>query len=156
MMFAADPNADDLIAKLEEAIPHTKNIPSYEFHKKVKKMYNWEEVSRKIEKVYDKIIDNKPKNLLERFKVCWTCGPWSGICAMVIMLIDLLILVVLCWIQPAEEIEPAIKFNVKDYTAEKESFGDHNFNLIDENLPYSKDNSKKWYIYCKFNLLIKY
>ena len=32
MMFAADPNALDLIAKLEEAIPHTKNIPSYEFH----------------------------------------------------------------------------------------------------------------------------
>jgi phosphatidylinositol glycan class A protein len=35
MMFAAKPNAKDLIAKIEEAIPLAKNTPSYEFHNKI-------------------------------------------------------------------------------------------------------------------------
>ena len=49
---------------LEKAIPLSKKIPSYEFHNKIKKMYNWKDVSARIEKVYNKVIDNKPKNLL--------------------------------------------------------------------------------------------
>ena len=80
-------------------------------------MYNWEDVSKKIELVYDKVIDNKPKNLLGRFKVAYSCGPRSGIWAAVLMLLDIVILMILCWLQPAEEIEPALNFNVKEYTA---------------------------------------
>jgi hypothetical protein len=76
-------------------------------------MYNWQDVSKKISLVYDKVIDNRPKNLLERFKIAYSCGRISGIIATIYMLLLILFYLIIAWFRPAEQIEPAINFNSK-------------------------------------------
>lgn len=53
-------------------------------------------MSVKIENVYNKVVDNKPRSLLERFKSAYSCGStFSAIIAIVYMLVDLLFYILL-------------------------------------------------------------
>eukprot|EP01017_Pseudomicrothorax_dubius_P037524 TRINITY_DN5511_c0_g1_i1.p1 TRINITY_DN5511_c0_g1~~TRINITY_DN5511_c0_g1_i1.p1 ORF type:complete len:369 (+),score=38.85 TRINITY_DN5511_c0_g1_i1:86-1192(+) len=47
MIYLAEPNPDDFVKKVEEAIPHCKNIPSHQFHSNIKSMYNWRDVAQR-------------------------------------------------------------------------------------------------------------
>jgi len=40
MIFLANPDPQEMIMKLSEAIPNSKNIPTHKFHERVKNMYN--------------------------------------------------------------------------------------------------------------------
>jgi hypothetical protein len=54
-------------------------------------MYNWRDVSVRIEKVYNKVIDNKPKTLLERIKRAYSCGnTFMFIIVIMMMLVNIL------------------------------------------------------------------
>jgi phosphatidylinositol glycan class A protein len=45
MVSFAEPNPADIINKLKHAIPIAKNIPTHQFHERVKNMYNWKNVA---------------------------------------------------------------------------------------------------------------
>lgn len=47
MIYLANPDPQEILEKLEKAIPNAKNIPTHKFHEKVKKLYNWRDVAER-------------------------------------------------------------------------------------------------------------
>lgn len=58
----------DLIDKLTEAIPIARNVDPYLLHEQVAKMYNWDEVAERTEKVYDRMSASEPIPLIDQLK----------------------------------------------------------------------------------------
>lgn len=58
----------DIIEALSDAIPQVRKVDPLAFHRAVRRMYNWHDVARRTELVYDKIMDNKPQPLLTRLR----------------------------------------------------------------------------------------
>ena len=88
----------------------------------------------RIEKVYNKVIDKRPKTLLERIKSAYSCGNrFMFTLVIMMMLMDILLHWILCFFQPAASIEPALNFKVKEYNVKKELYGDHYLNLLKNN-----------------------
>ena len=56
MVLLADPNPEDLVKKVEDAIPKARNIPVHKYHECVKNAYNWRDVAQRTEKVYNKVV----------------------------------------------------------------------------------------------------
>ena len=44
-LFMANPDADDIIKKIDTAIPLAKNIPSQKIHENIVEMYSWRDVA---------------------------------------------------------------------------------------------------------------
>ena len=55
MIYLAPASPKPMIEQLERAIGHYKKIPSNSFHERVKRLYNWRMVARRVERVYDDI-----------------------------------------------------------------------------------------------------
>jgi len=55
MIYLAPASPKPMIEQLEKAIANYKNIPSAEFHERVKRLYNWRYVAKRVEHVYDEI-----------------------------------------------------------------------------------------------------
>jgi phosphatidylinositol glycan class A protein len=75
MITLCEPSVSDLIDKLNKAILKINSgdrMDPIEMHEKIKKMYNWRDVAKRTEIVYDRVAQCEPsKNLLEillRFK----------------------------------------------------------------------------------------
>ena len=47
MVNFANPDPDDIVEKLSQAIPKAKNVPSHQFHEEVASMYSWQKVARR-------------------------------------------------------------------------------------------------------------
>jgi phosphatidylinositol glycan class A protein len=47
MIYLANPDPQEILEKLEKAIPNAKNIPTHKFHEKVNKLYNWRDVAER-------------------------------------------------------------------------------------------------------------
>jgi len=56
-----------------------KNINPFSLHEQVKEMYNWEDVARRTEKVYDRISSQPTLPLIDRLKkILWMrCLGWK-------------------------------------------------------------------------------
>eukprot|EP01088_Endostelium_zonatum_P021150 TRINITY_DN8168_c0_g1_i1.p1 TRINITY_DN8168_c0_g1~~TRINITY_DN8168_c0_g1_i1.p1 ORF type:complete len:453 (-),score=62.54 TRINITY_DN8168_c0_g1_i1:373-1731(-) len=83
MVRLAEPNAEDMIRVLSETIEAVKdkNLEAGKgFHEKVRKMYSWERVAERTEKVYERLEKEKGKKepTLERLKRIYGCGLWYG------------------------------------------------------------------------------
>jgi phosphatidylinositol glycan class A protein len=115
-----EPNPQDLIEKISEAIPLVKYIDPFDLHEQVKNMYNWNDVAERTEKVYDKISTMKQLCLLDKLKKYYQCGIWAGKLFCFIIVICYLLWKFLEWYSPREEIEIAIDFPFKTYKQKKE------------------------------------
>ena len=78
MVYLSDPEESAIEEKLEEAIKRVKNIPSQEYHEKVKSLYSWRRVAAKTEVVYQDIIKQKSNSFGDRLKISLSAGPING------------------------------------------------------------------------------
>jgi phosphatidylinositol glycan class A protein len=74
MITLCEPSISDLIEKLEHTIKLVKSgkrMNPIEMHEKIKKMYNWRDVARRTQIVYNQVAEYKPSNdlldILNRF-----------------------------------------------------------------------------------------
>lgn len=74
MITLCEPSISDLIEKLEHTIRLVKSgkrMNPIEMHENIKKMYNWRDVARRTQIVYNQVTEYKPSNdlldILNRF-----------------------------------------------------------------------------------------
>ncbi|KAM3968089.1 phosphatidylinositol glycan anchor biosynthesis class A [Aphomia sociella] len=79
MIYLTEPNIDSLIEGIESAmrdISEGNMLCPYECNKRVRIMYNWMDVTRRTEIVYNKISQNKNKPLGKQLRSYLTSGVW--------------------------------------------------------------------------------
>jgi len=92
MIYLAPASPKPMIEQLEKAISNYKNIPSNEFHERVKNLYNWRSVARRVENVYDQISVQPVPTILGRLKNRVSLGPIAGLFACLLLILDYIIL----------------------------------------------------------------
>lgn len=80
----------------------------------------------------------KTPTLQERIKRYYSSGPYAGIIALFLIIIDILLYIFLSWWTPASTIDKAFEFPHKEYCENKEKFGDHSFNILQKNFQQKK------------------
>ncbi|EDL42422.1 phosphatidyl inositol glycan, class A [Plasmodium vivax India VII] len=68
MMILAKPNHLDLCAAVDSALERLKHVDSQAFHERLTKMYSWEKVAEKTEKVYMDVLSYANPTILSRIK----------------------------------------------------------------------------------------
>lgn len=76
--------------------------------------------------------------MLERIKKYYSCGPVAGIALLFWVFMGIFLLAILNFIDPAEEIEPAVDFPYKEFHENTDKYGDYKLNVM-KNL-----KKKKW------------
>ncbi|KOB64137.1 N-acetylglucosaminyl-phosphatidylinositol biosynthetic protein [Operophtera brumata] len=79
MIYLTDPNVGSLMIGIEKAMKDIQQgniLCPFECNLKVRKMYNWMDVTRRTEIVYNKTMKNKNKCLGEQLRSYLTCGVW--------------------------------------------------------------------------------
>ena len=113
MIRFAEPNVDDIVEVLSDAVPLVKNMNPLEAHQQVKGMYNWHDVAERTERVYEKVIDTPKLSLMSRLLRYHECGPWAGKLFCLIVALDYLIWRILEHLFPRDEIDPVLEFPAK-------------------------------------------
>ena len=115
MIKLADPNPDDLMRQIHAAIGEVHNVHPHEFHSAVASMYNWHDVAKRTQVVYDRIITAPPVPLIERFRRYYGCGIWAGKLFCMLMALDYIFYCILEWAFPRSEIDIAPDFPTHEY-----------------------------------------
>ena len=90
-------------------------------HKAVRSMYNWHVVAERTERVYDKVRTEPRRGLVERLEcVQQAGGAVAGILWCWTLLLDALLLWMLEWWRPREEMEESVDFPRDEYEAQLE------------------------------------
>ncbi|KAK9479580.1 hypothetical protein V1514DRAFT_327609, partial [Lipomyces japonicus] len=112
MTIFSSPSEDSLVESTSKAISliESKAIDTSKFHDQVKGMYDWRDVARRTESVYDIVakIENEP--VIDRLKRYYGCGIWAGKLFVMCVAIDYLILRVLEWLFPESKIDRVRKW----------------------------------------------
>ncbi|KAI9989009.1 hypothetical protein PInf_022730 [Phytophthora infestans] len=108
VQFAAEITPEALAEAVLAAVPRLTGVDRQEFHDRVAKMYNWEVVATRTEKVYEKVCALPDSSLLHRLQLYHGIGPVAGMLACVIAAVLHLYVVFLEWWQPADDIELAL------------------------------------------------
>ncbi|KAM9978748.1 hypothetical protein ACTFIY_012504 [Dictyostelium cf. discoideum] len=119
MISLAQPKSDDLEEKLTDAIINLKSTP-LQTHEEVRSMYDWNDVARRTETVYD-IISKAPKvPFIERLRRFVGCGLWAGKLNCMVVALDNLIYRCLEYYSPKEDIDEAFDFPIEGYAKFKQ------------------------------------
>merc|ERR1712070_91151 len=119
MVRLAAPRADEIVEALSRALdelievvedPKGQEKRAFEFHEEVKQMYDWHDVARRTELVYNSLMDPERTpnvSLRDRLLRFLRVGPVAGKIFMLVAALDTLLWWFLEWLQPAERIEIA-------------------------------------------------
>ncbi|CAN7988359.1 unnamed protein product [Ixodes pacificus] len=113
LIWLCDPSVGGLLEGLENAIENHRRgkvVPAAEAHARVAKMYQWENVALRTERVYDAICHEPPLELHRRLDRAVHCGFLFGRFVMVIMLILHAMNYVLSYLKPNSLIDKAVDF----------------------------------------------
>lgn len=110
VQFAADITPEALAEAVLAAVPRLAGVDRQQFHDRVGKMYNWDAVAVRTEKVYEKVCALPDSSLLHRLQLYHGIGPVAGLLACVIAAVLHLYVVFLEWWQPAADIERALEW----------------------------------------------
>jgi phosphatidylinositol glycan class A protein len=105
MIKFAEPDCRSLCQALMEAIPISRRIDPWEFHERVKTMYNWLEVSHRTEIVYNNIKTARLCPLPIRLLRYSTIGSFSAVITCLIVSCLHLIWCIIAYCYPVEDIE---------------------------------------------------
>jgi phosphatidylinositol glycan class A protein len=108
MIVLCDPNVDALVDGLREAIQRQEGdnrVDPWDAHRRIERMYSWHRVAFQTEQLYDRIIQDKPKSLMERLECYRRLGGVSGIVACVLALYIELWIRFVEWLQPVSGID---------------------------------------------------
>lgn len=108
MTKLAAPRVDAVVEALEDALL---SLPPPEaaqsVHEEVEKMYSWQDVAERTERVYREVVLKPSIPLRERFLRFLRVGPVSGKLFILLVALDTLLCWFLDWWQPREEVEMA-------------------------------------------------
>lgn len=107
--FAEHPSAKALSASIADAIITGKmnKMDPFSMHERVKTMYSWPDVAERVAIVYDKIKQRPTITLEMRLANCRKVGPFAGLVAMFLVLVDYALLLLVRAMRPNESIEEA-------------------------------------------------
>ncbi|KAH9751882.1 phosphatidylinositol N-acetylglucosaminyltransferase subunit A [Citrus sinensis] len=116
MVVLAEPDPGDMVLAIRKAISLLPKIDPQVMHERMKKLYNWHDVAKRTEIVYDRALECPNQNLVERlsrlqladaimFVRYLSCGAWAGKLFCLVMIIDYLLWRFLELWKPAEDIE---------------------------------------------------
>ncbi|KAE8732857.1 phosphatidylinositol N-acetylglucosaminyltransferase gpi3 subunit-like isoform X2 [Hibiscus syriacus] len=105
MIVLAEPDPCDMVHAIRKAISILPNIDPQVMHDRMKNLYNWNDVAKRTEIVYNRALKCSDQSLLERLSRYLSCGAWAGKLFCLVMIIDFLIWRLLELLQPAKDIE---------------------------------------------------
>ncbi|KAE8126124.1 hypothetical protein FH972_020869 [Carpinus fangiana] len=105
MIVLAEPDPSDMVQAIKKAISILPKIDPQAMHNRMKKLYNWHDVAKRTEIVYDRALKCSNQSLLERLSRYLSCGAWAGKLFCLVMIIGFLLWRLLQVWQPAEDIE---------------------------------------------------
>lgn len=95
MIYLTEPNVASLITGIEQAMRDIKTgniLCPFKCNQMVRKMYNWMDITRRTEIVYDKILLNKNRPLGRQLRSYLACGVWPFILVISLMYVLLKII----------------------------------------------------------------
>ncbi|GIY07826.1 n-acetylglucosaminyl-phosphatidylinositol biosynthetic protein [Caerostris darwini] len=113
LVWLTEPTVDGLLNGLEQAMQDRANnkvIPPDLAHKQLSKMYQWDDVAGRVEKVYSLVMEEPVDNLPCRLKKFWKQGCIAGGFFMFLQMIEHLLYLFLSWQVPENVIDTAIDF----------------------------------------------
>ncbi|BBH05313.1 UDP-Glycosyltransferase superfamily protein [Prunus dulcis] len=78
MIVLAKPDPSDMVQAIKKAISILPKIDPQEMHNHMKELYNWHDVVKRTEIVYDHAQKCSNQNLLQRLSRYLSCGAWAG------------------------------------------------------------------------------
>ncbi|KAK1586605.1 hypothetical protein Q3G72_004180 [Acer saccharum] len=105
MIVLAEPDPDDMVLAIRKAISILPKIDPQVMHDCMKKLYNWQDVAKRTEIVYDRTLKCSNQNLLERLSRYLSCGAWAGKLFALVMIIDYILWYLLQLWKPAKDID---------------------------------------------------
>lgn len=105
MIVLAEPDPTDMVQAIKKAMSILPMIDPQDMHNRMKKLYDWHDVAKRTEIVYDRALKCSNQNLLERLSRYLACGSWAGKLFCLVMIIDFLLWRLLQLWKPAEDIE---------------------------------------------------
>ncbi|KAJ8751541.1 hypothetical protein K2173_016776 [Erythroxylum novogranatense] len=105
MAVLAKPDPGDMVQAIRKAISLLPKIDPQVMHERMRKLYDWRDVAKRTEIVYDRAMKCPNQSLLERLSRYLTCGAWAGKLFCLVMIIDYLFCCLLQLWQPAEDID---------------------------------------------------
>ncbi|KAJ4823802.1 hypothetical protein Tsubulata_005646 [Turnera subulata] len=108
----ASPDPDDMVQAIKKAISLLPKIDPQVMHNRMKKLYDWHDVAKRTEIVYDRALKCPNQNVLERLSRYLSCGAWAGKLFCLVMIIDFLLWRLLQLWQPDADIEEVPEFIV--------------------------------------------
>lgn len=116
MTSFAEPEEDALVQALLKAVDLVQlgAIDTSQFHNEVAKMYSWANIAERTQNVY-RSLESKPLNepLLDRLGKYYSCGVMAGKLYALCAVVDIVILIVLDFLYPADHIDRATKWPKK-------------------------------------------
>ena len=146
MIKFSEPNSNDLLLALSEAIVTSRRIVPSEMHERVKRMYSWHDVAQRLDCIYQRIsVHSKRKfpSLATRFLrysayiiliLCillilrtlfdsyMSAGPWAGLAAVIIAACLHVLWKISVFLWPAESIEICPAVTLRQRTSRRETF----------------------------------
>ncbi|ELT92127.1 hypothetical protein CAPTEDRAFT_228243 [Capitella teleta] len=109
----APPSSKALVAALNAAIDlrrQEKHVDPLVAHQRVAKLYTWQNVAMRTEKVYNAMAEEPEIELRDRLLRYSQCGPVAGKIFIVIAVINYFFLIIVAYWSPAEHIDIATDF----------------------------------------------
>jgi len=110
LLWLTDPSVKGLVDGLERALTDKKNgkiLSSRQAHAKVEEYYQWDDIVRRTQVVYDSVIDDEVDELGVRLHKYWQCGAISGAFFIVIAVIEHFLFLLYSWLVPVDTIDVA-------------------------------------------------
>ena len=98
-------------------------------HNIVKNTYSWRYVAERTERVYNYVMEQPTLNTFHRIKSNFSWGPIVGFYAVLYQIVEFLLIFLLEFFQPENDIDVARNFNTTHYLTNPHKFGDHEFKI---------------------------
>uniref|UniRef100_A0A1D1YN71 phosphatidylinositol N-acetylglucosaminyltransferase n=1 Tax=Anthurium amnicola TaxID=1678845 RepID=A0A1D1YN71_9ARAE len=115
MIVLAEPVPSDMVLAIKKAIDRLPSIDPHAMHLRMKDLYDWHDVARRTEIVYDRALSCPDENLMQRLSRYLNCGAWAGKLFCFVMIIDFLFWHFLQLWQPSSDIEVVPDVNLVEH-----------------------------------------
>ncbi|XP_047175184.1 phosphatidylinositol N-acetylglucosaminyltransferase subunit A isoform X2 [Vigna umbellata] len=112
MIVLAEPDPGDMVHAIQKAISILPKIDPQVMHNRMRELYNWHDVAKRTEIVYDRALKCSNQNLLERLSRYLFCGAWAGKLFCLVMIVGFLLWQLLELWQPEDDIEEVSDFSL--------------------------------------------
>ncbi|RDX89581.1 Phosphatidylinositol N-acetylglucosaminyltransferase subunit A, partial [Mucuna pruriens] len=90
MIVLAEPNPGGIVHAIQKAIFMVPKIDPQDMHNRMRDLYNWHDVAKRTEIVYDRALKCPNQSLLESLSRYLSCGAWSGKLFSLVMILSFL------------------------------------------------------------------